>query len=286
MAVGGPVGYYSVSDIVSAARKSLSPDAASAGSPQTVASDPNTPSVGMSGLANGVQGAADASAPWARAAAMPGLDEVLRFDVTVDWITRHWPRVSTGLPQVQLQGYRVPLVTGTKLSDVAGSLTYYFDSRQQAQRITLRGTTGDPRALVALLEGRFHFVRRLTNDPSIAYYEAVDAGNHPVGDVEDSFGQRDLIEPTVHAIRAGLGCRPAGIVAECADAMEMGNYPFSGRRYVGLVRTIGPTYRRPLNGQYLPLRATTPLRRPSLWAWFRRRGARTRTPRQTMGRRR
>ena len=183
LAVGGPVGYYSVSDVVSAVRKTLSThsSATDAGNPQAGASDPNAPPVNMSGLAPGVQPAADAHAPWAKAAAMPGLDEVLRFDVTVDWITRHWPRVSTGLTQVQLQGYRVPLVTGTELSDVAGSLTYYFNSRQQAQRITLRGTTGDPRVLVALLEGRFHFVRRLTNDPSIAYYEAVDAGNHPVG---------------------------------------------------------------------------------------------------------
>ncbi len=62
---------------------------------------------------------------------------MLRFDVTVEWVMQRWPRVSTGLPYLQLQGYRVPLVTGTKVADLAGSLTYYFNARQQVQRITL-----------------------------------------------------------------------------------------------------------------------------------------------------
>ena len=42
------------------------------------------------------------------------LDEVLRFDLTPDWILHRWPRVSTGLAQLDLQGYRVPLVSGTR----------------------------------------------------------------------------------------------------------------------------------------------------------------------------
>jgi hypothetical protein len=114
----------------------------------------------------------------------PSLDEALRFDATVDWVTRRWPRVSTGLPHLQLQGYRVPLVTGSALSDVAGSLTYYFNAQQQVQRITLRGTTGDPRALAALAVERFGFVRRLTNDPGLALYEIVDANNRLTGELK------------------------------------------------------------------------------------------------------
>jgi hypothetical protein len=106
---------------------------------------------------------------------------VLRFDVTVEWVLRHWPRVSTGLPHLQLQGYRVPVVTGTRATDLAGSLTYYFNAAQQAQRITLRGATGDPSALVAVLTNRHHFTRRLTNDPGLVLYEAVDSSNQPCG---------------------------------------------------------------------------------------------------------
>lgn len=100
------------------------------------------------------------------------LAEVLRFDVSPRWVMDRWPRVSAGLSQLQLQGYRVPLVTGTAEDDIAGSLTYYFNPRQQVQRITLQGSTGDGRKLVQLLVSRFGFARRLTNDPSSFVFEA------------------------------------------------------------------------------------------------------------------
>ncbi|MEN6556905.1 MAG: DUF6690 family protein [Thermoguttaceae bacterium] len=115
---------------------------------------------------------------------MPRLDEVLRFDATVEWVMQRWPRVSTGLPYLQLQGYRVPLVTGTSLDDLAGSLTYYFNAHQQVQRITLRGTTGDPRSMVGLLADRYRFTRRLTNDPSIVLYETVNTSNQLAGSLK------------------------------------------------------------------------------------------------------
>jgi hypothetical protein len=115
---------------------------------------------------------------------LPSLAEVLRLDMTVEWVLHRWPRVTTGLPQLQLQGYRVPLVTGTTTSDVAGSLTYYFNARQQVQRITLRGATGDPTVLVTILTSRYHFTRRFTNDPGVVLYEAVDSGNRPIGSLK------------------------------------------------------------------------------------------------------
>ena len=115
---------------------------------------------------------------------MPGLAEVFNFNVTADWVMHRWPRVSTGLPDLPFQGYRVPLVTGTKTSDLAGSLTYYFDTRQQPQRISFRGTTGDPSPLVALLSSRFHFTRRVINDPGVVLYEAVDPADQPAGSLK------------------------------------------------------------------------------------------------------
>ena len=111
----------------------------------------------------------------------PTLDEALRFDVTVEWVIQHWPHVTTGLSYLQLQGYRVTLMTGTSLPDVAGSLTYYFNAQQQVQRITLTGTTGDPSQLAAMAARRHHFARRLVNEPGIVLYEAVDSNNRPVG---------------------------------------------------------------------------------------------------------
>ena len=104
------------------------------------------------------------------------LAHVLRFDVTPRWVVDRWPRVSTGLAQLQLQGYRVPLVTGTAEDDLAGALTYYFNPRQEVQRLTFNGTTGNANKLVHLLTTRYGFSRRLTNDPGVFLYETQDPG--------------------------------------------------------------------------------------------------------------
>jgi Family of unknown function (DUF6690) len=111
----------------------------------------------------------------------PALAEVLRFDVSPAWVLHRWPRVSTDLAILQLHGYRVPLVTGTNPSDVAGSLTYYFNPAQQVQQITLRGTTGDPRAIITFLNAQYGYVRRPCNDPSRLIYETVNSGGKPLG---------------------------------------------------------------------------------------------------------
>ncbi|HEX7376245.1 MAG TPA: DUF6690 family protein [Pirellulales bacterium] len=98
------------------------------------------------------------------------LADIFRWDITTAWVLGRWPRVSAGLSEVDLQGYRVPLVTGTATDDLAGSLTYYFNKRQRVQRMTFFGTTGDSRRLVALLATRFAFVRELNDDPSLFLY--------------------------------------------------------------------------------------------------------------------
>jgi hypothetical protein len=102
------------------------------------------------------------------------LADVFRWNVTTSWILGHWPRVSAGLSDVEMQGYRVPLVTGPATDDLAGSLTYYFNKRQRVQRITFFGTTGDSRRLVALLATKFGFVRELNDDPSLFLYRVRD----------------------------------------------------------------------------------------------------------------
>lgn len=178
LAVGGPIGYFSADDAISKVKKEWFSGSEKPEVGQTVL--PELASAPADPLLVGVYPTPTANLP-SRRSTTTSLDEVLRFDVTVDWIMRRWPRVSTGLPYLQLQGYRVSLVSGTKLGDVAGSLTYYFNSRQQLQRIELRGTTGDPSALAGLASNRFHFVRRLTNDPGVVCYETVDSVNRTTG---------------------------------------------------------------------------------------------------------
>ena len=103
------------------------------------------------------------------------LADVFRFDITTGWILARWPRVTTGLAELQLQGYRVPLVSGTQPDDIAGALTYYFGPRQQVERITFQGTTGDVRKLVQYLATEHRFSRRLTNDPGLFRFEVARA---------------------------------------------------------------------------------------------------------------
>jgi hypothetical protein len=110
------------------------------------------------------------------------LSEIFRFDISSGWVLARWPRVTTRLSTLDLNGYRVPLVTGTKENDLAGSLTYYFNQHQQVQRITFLGKTGDPTAFVALMTGRFQFVRELVPDPSLYVYK-VKAGKQVVSEM-------------------------------------------------------------------------------------------------------
>jgi len=103
--------------------------------------------------------------------AVHDLNEVLNFDITPSWVMSHWPRVSASLAELDRQGYRVSLITGTNEHDVAGSLTYYFDKKQRLERIGFRGTTGDPRALVGIVTGKFELLRQPTDDPSLSLYQ-------------------------------------------------------------------------------------------------------------------
>ena len=83
--------------------------------------------------------------------AVNDLREVLRFDIVPGWLPQRFARVSTVTSNVQMDGRRVPLITGTQSKDIAGSLTYFFDASQALKRINLHGLTGDPTNLSNLM---------------------------------------------------------------------------------------------------------------------------------------
>lgn len=99
------------------------------------------------------------------------LAEVLRMDVTQSWVYSRWSRKSTALADLDLHGIRVPLVTGTEVDDLAGSLTYYFNAAGQVQRLSFRGRTGDTRKLVTLVVARFGFRRQPPDFPNEQLYQ-------------------------------------------------------------------------------------------------------------------
>lgn len=85
--------------------------------------------------------------------------QFLRFDVTKEWVCRNWPRKSTGPTDVGLFAIRVPLVMGTQMSALVGSLTYFFNEQGQVEHISFRGRTGDAMPLVQYLTHYYHFQR-------------------------------------------------------------------------------------------------------------------------------
>lgn len=84
-------------------------------------------------------------------ASYPKIEQVLRFDITKEWVYRQWARKSTWPTDVGLHGVRVQLVTGTQPSALAGSLTYFFNPHGQVEHISFHGRTGDPAPLAAFL---------------------------------------------------------------------------------------------------------------------------------------
>lgn len=104
---------------------------------------PDDPSLGLaSNLFGGQESLPIAGAPVAN------FSELFRFDATPQWVTSRWARVTTFPTPEGWQAMRVPVVTGTQVDDLAGSLTFYFDSLHHVQRITFKGSTGDVQKLV------------------------------------------------------------------------------------------------------------------------------------------
>lgn len=130
------------------------------------ASIPGTQAAGQPGTAMPGQSGLNALSigPPRTAPVFQDFTHVFNFNANPRWIIETWPRVSTTLADMRLEGLRVPLVTGSRVDDLAGSLTYYFDQEKQLQRITFQGTTGDERRLVAMLQQVYEFEL----EPSVA----------------------------------------------------------------------------------------------------------------------
>lgn len=95
------------------------------------------------------------------------LSEIFRFDANPAWVRQRWDRVSLSAGESGLSGLRVPLVTGVNASDLFGSLTYYFDSNQVAQKITFQGWTGNPNGLVQFVTKNYGFKNQPTTSAGL-----------------------------------------------------------------------------------------------------------------------
>lgn len=95
---------------------------------------------------------------------------IFRFDLTPEAIMERWGQVSPALGDANYEGCRVPLVTGTAATDIAGSLSYYFDRQTQLRRIAFVGTSGDASRFVEFITGQFGFQRQRTQNPRQIVY--------------------------------------------------------------------------------------------------------------------
>ena len=77
--------------------------------------------------------------------------EVLRFDMTPSALMQRFQRITTVLSETQFDGMRVPFVSGTMPTDIAGSLSYFFDRQQSLRRVQMTGMMGDPSMLTQLM---------------------------------------------------------------------------------------------------------------------------------------
>ncbi|MEM6692906.1 MAG: DUF6690 family protein [Planctomycetota bacterium] len=93
--------------------------------------------------------------------------EVLRFDISPEWVIQRFARVSTVLADLKLEGLRVPIVTGTRADDLAGTITYYFDHQGKLQRVMVHGFTGDPSRLVKTMVSGYQLKREPTLEAGV-----------------------------------------------------------------------------------------------------------------------
>lgn len=105
------------------------------------------------------------------------LAELLDWRITKEWVYANWDRKSTGLADPRLYGVRVPVVTGGRMTDVAGSLSYYFDHTGVLQRIRLHARTADTNEVVRIA-ARVGMSPRKPSLPGEQLLQAVEQGGY------------------------------------------------------------------------------------------------------------
>lgn len=166
----------------------------------------------------GVPGQMPAYNPRLDGAQFNSVGEVFRFDVTKEWVLQNWSRKTVAPTDVGLMSIRVPLVTGTQMSSLAGSLTYFFNAQGQVEHISFRGRTGDTRPLVQLLTQSYQF--------------------QPV---EGSPGEHVYVVGSAGQLQSELRTRPEGIISSTSPQQSV---------HVEL------EFARPGSQRYLPARDT------------------------------
>lgn len=151
--------------------------------------------------------------------------DLLRFDITPEWIASRFSRVTTVLAELQLDGLRVPLVSGTEADDVAGTVTYYFDRGGRLQRISLHGFTGDATRLSQTMQQYYNLRPQPTLDAGVyaSYWNGYPTSVLKVSRVPVMYADAPRAQYTVFLelnqpnLQYGLSAEAARIVSSARD---------------------------------------------------------------------
>ncbi len=106
------------------------------------------------------------------------IPDLIRFDITPNFVTQRWPRVSSGLPDLKYHGLRVPMLTGTAPQDLHGSASYFFNRSHRLERIALHGYTDDPEPLLQFVTSTYRLREYAANGQRLflSYYKGQPLG--------------------------------------------------------------------------------------------------------------
>lgn len=91
----------------------------------------------------------------------------LRWDLPRGYLLWQHPHAAIVPTERNLLGYRIPFTTGLQPQDLTGTLTYYFDAKDQLQRMELSAASGNPWPMTQWLLPQFRLQPIASPDPNI-----------------------------------------------------------------------------------------------------------------------
>jgi hypothetical protein len=91
----------------------------------------------------------------------------LRWDLPRGYLLWQHPNAAIVPTERNLIGYRIPFTTGFQPQDLTGTLTYYYDAKEQLQRMELSAASGNPWPMTQWLLPQFHLQPIISLDPNV-----------------------------------------------------------------------------------------------------------------------
>jgi len=91
----------------------------------------------------------------------------LRWDLPRGYLIWQHPNAAIVPTERNLIGYRIPFTTGLQSQDLTGTLTYYFDSKDQLQRMELSAASGNPWPMTQWLLPQFRLQPIPSTHPNV-----------------------------------------------------------------------------------------------------------------------